>query len=89
MSLGFLESLPACLATPIPILAFAAYSLSLNCHKKELQGCLELYAPEKCLFAYSELICNSKCIIFCKYIYYTCIDIFYLSLPSMELIIGS
>ena len=42
LSLGFLESLPTHLATSISTLAFEAYLISLNCHYKRLQGCLDL-----------------------------------------------
>jgi hypothetical protein len=56
ISFGFLESQTPQLDNPIPILAFAAYYLSLNCQAKELQGCLDYHVSEFCLFAYSELI---------------------------------
>ena len=89
MSFGFLESQTPQLDTPILSLAFSAYSLSLNGHSNQLQGCLELSIPENCLFAYFELISETQCKSLYIYIYYTCIDIFYTLLFSMELIIGS
>ena len=46
LSLSFLESQPAQLATPTLTLAFPAYFISLNCHNKRLQGCLVLCVSE-------------------------------------------
>ena len=88
MSFGFLESQTPQLETPIFSLIFSAYLLRLLGLSNQLQGCLDYHVPEKCLFAYSELISDYQCISFCKYVYNTYIDIFYLSLLSMELNIG-
>ena len=85
VSLGFLESLPAYLATSILILVIQAYSLSLFYPTKRLQGCLELSAPGKCLFAYYELISYSLCIILFIHIYNSCTNTFHLLLYSLGL----